>query len=228
VMAVAKKHACGFCKRGFSSTRILSSHMCVKKQRNANQSNIASQHGLRLFQKFMQINTPTKTPKTFNDFIDSKYYTTFIKFARHLMDLRPVNRDRFVDFVFRTGIPDRDWCKDKTYEAYIIDLITKEPADAGLTRSIETMIKWGEENNLSYNEFFAKVAPAEGMHLVRMGKISPWVLYLATGVSLFDRLSPEQAGIIVNIFDPDIWRAKFEIKKRECDEVRESLEDAGI
>lgn len=228
-MATAQKYACGFCKKSFTNERTLSAHMCPKKRRNLEKDNVASRMGLQLFQRFMELNTPTKKPKTFEDFIDSKYYTTFIKFARHLMDLRPVDQGRFIDFVFQNGIKDRDWCKDKVYEAYIVDLLSKEPASRGLERSIQTMSEWSEQNGVEYNEFFAYVPPAEATHMIRMGKISPWVLYLAeTSDALWDRLSSEQAEIIAGIIDPNIWRVKFELKKDDCTFAREVLAEAGI
>lgn len=228
-MAVKQKYACGFCKKAFTSERTLSAHMCPKKRRKLEEGNVASRMGLQLFQRFMELNTPTKTQKTFDDFIDSKYYTAFIKFARHLMDLRPVDQGRFVDYVFQNGIKDRDWNKDKVYEAYIVDLLSKEPASRGLERTIKTMEEWGQKHDLPYNEFFIHVAPAEATHLIRLGKISPWVLYLAvTSDHLWSRLSGEQADIIMSIIDPNIWRAKFEIKKDDCGFAREVLREAGI
>ena len=228
-MATAQKYACGFCKKAFRNERTLSAHMCAKKRRNIEKDTVASRMGLQLFQRFMQLNTPTKKQKTFEDFIDSKYYTTFIKLARHLMDLRPIHQNRFVDFLFQNGIKDRDWCKDKVYEAYIVDLLSKEPASSGLERSIETMSKWAEENDVEYNEFFAYVPPAEATHMIRMGKISPWVLYLAeTSDALWNRLSSEQAEIIASVIDPNIWRVKFELKKDDCTFAREVLSEAGI
>lgn len=224
-----QKYTCGFCKKSFTSERTLSAHMCVKKRRKIDESNVASRMGLQLFRRFYELNTPTKNPRTFDDFIDSRYYTTFIKFARHLMDLRPVDQNRFIDFVFQNGIKDRNWCKDKVYEAYIADLLSKEPAHRGLERTIKTMNEWGEENNFPYNEFFMHVSPAEATHLIRMGRISPWVLYLAeTSEHLWNKLSDEQGDIIASIIDPNIWRAKFEIKKDDCTFAREMLKEANI
>jgi hypothetical protein len=228
-MATAQKYACGFCKKAFRNERTLAAHMCAKKRRNLEKDTVASQHGLRLFQRFYLLNTPTKTQKTFEQFIDSKYYTSFIKLARHLMDLRPVDRDRFVDYLFQNGIKDRDWCKDKTYEAYIIDLLAKEPAQRGLERSIETMAAWGEKNDIPFNEFFENVAPAEATHMIRMGKLSPWVLYLAkTSSALWDRLSTEQGHIIAKVIDADVWFAKFELKRDDKIFVQEMLDEAGL
>lgn len=228
-MATAQKYACGFCKKAFTSERTLSAHMCVKKRRNVEKGNVASRMGLSLYQRFFELTSPTKTQKSFENFIDSRYYTAFIKLARHLMDLRPVDQGRFVDYLFQNGIKDRDWCKDRTYEAYIVDLLSKEPASRGLERSIKTMNEWAEEHGKEYNEFFVHVAPAEATYMIKMGKISPWVLYLAeTSDALWNRLSEEQAGIIASVIDPNIWRAKFEIKKDDCTFAREVLRDAGI
>ena len=203
--------------------------MCVKKRRHLDKDNVASRMGLELFRRFYELNTAQKNSKTIEEFIDSRYYTSFIKFARKIMDLRPVDQSRFVDYVFRSGVKERDWCRDKIYEAYIVDLLAKEPASRGLERSIQTMEKWGQTNDAPFNEFFIHVAPAEATHLVKMGKISPWVLYLAESADyLWDRLSDEQADIIGTVIDPKIWRARFELKKDDCSFTRDILKEAHI
>lgn len=203
--------------------------MCVKKQRHLNKDDVASRMGLELYRRYFELNTATKNAKTIEEFIDSRYYKSFIKFARRLMDLRPVDQARFVDYVFRNGIKDRDWCKDAVYESYIVDLLSKEPAARGLERSIKTMEQWGVDHNVPFNTFFEHVSPSEATHLVKMGKISPWVLYLAeTSDLLWDRLSDEQANIISSVVDPKLWRLKFEIKKDDCSFTREILREAHI
>jgi hypothetical protein len=185
--------------------------------------------GLELFRRFYELNTAQKNSKTIEEFIDSKYYTTFIKFARRLMDLRPVDQARFVDYVFSNGIKERDWCKDKVYESYIVDLLAKEPATRGLERSVRTMEEWCNKHGKPLHEFFIHVSPSEATHMVQMGKISPWVLYLSeTADVLWERLSDEQADIIASVINPKIWKAKFELKKDDCTFVREILKEAHI
>lgn len=224
-----QKYQCGHCKKAFSNERTLSAHMCVKKRRYLDKDNVASRMGLELFRRFYELNTASKKPKTVEDFIDSKYYASFIKFARYLMDIRPVDQARFVDFVFQSGVKDRDWCKDRVYESYVLDLLQKEPASRGLERTLQTMQSWGESTGNNFTEFFKQVAPSEATLMIRLGKISPWVIYLAeTADHLWTRLSEEQADMITNIIDPKIWRAKFQIKKDDCNFVREMLAEAGI
>jgi len=203
--------------------------MCEKKRRHNDKDTVASRMGLELYRRYFELNTATKNSKTIEQFIDSRYYKSFIKFARRLMDLRPVDQARFVDYVFRNGVKDRDWCKDTVYESYIVDLLSKEPAARGLERSIKTMEQWGTDHDLPFNTFFAQVSPSEATHLVKMGKISPWVLYLAeTSDLLWDRLSDEQAGIISSVVEPKLWRLKFELKKDDCSFTRDILREAHI
>ena len=203
--------------------------MCVKKQRKVDQGSVASRMGLQLYNRFYEMNTAQVNSKTIDQFIDSRYYTSFIKFARRLMDLRPIDQDRFVDYVFRNGFKERDWCKDKIYESYIVDLLLKEPADRGLERSIKTMEIWGEKYEKPLTEFFICVAPSEATHLIKMGKISPWVLYLSeSGGTLLETLSDEQVNILEPIINIKAWFAKFERQADDKTFVQEVLYEAHI
>jgi len=190
---------------------------------------MATIQGLILFQRWHEMNTATKHPKSMNQFIDSPYYKTFIKFARHLMDLCPVDQARFVDYVFRNVRKDKDWCKDYVYEAYIIDYLGKEPADPAFTRSIKTMIEWSEKYNLPFETFFAQVSPPEATHLIKMGKISPWVLLLApTSDLLWERISDEQWEIIETVIIRKIWQTRFSLRHDDCDFIRDTCREAHI
>lgn len=226
---MTKTFSCGFCGKEFRSESTLSAHMCPKKRRNLDRDTVASRMGLELFRRFFELNTSGKKPKTFEEFIDSRYYTAFIKLARHLMDLRPIEQDRFIDYLFTNGIKEKSWVRDSVYEKYVIELLTKENPQRALERSIEYMEEWARENNSVYTNFFAEVSTSEATHLIRYGKISPWVLYLAeTADALWDRMSPEQAEIIGGVIDSKVWRKKFETKLEHRKFVKEILDEAGL
>lgn len=224
-----QKYVCGYCKKAYTNERTLTAHMCVKKRRHLDRGMVASRMALELYRRFFELNTATKAPKSAEDFIDSKYYNSFIKLAKHIMDLRPVDQARFVDFVFQSGVKDRDWCKDKIYEAYILDLLQKEASNRALERSIQSMNDWAVDTGNEYTDFFEKVNPQEATHMIKMGKISPWVLYLSESAdNLWGRLSEEQAQIIGQTINPKVWKARFQKKAEDCDFVRNILREAGI
>lgn len=223
------KFSCGFCQRAFTNESTLSAHMCPKKRRHLDKDTVASRMGLELYRRFMELNTNSRKPKTVEEFIDSRYYTAFIKLARHIMDLRPIEQDRFVDYLFTSGIKEKAWVRDSTYEKYVVDLLLKEAPTSGLERSIKVIGEWADENSIPLTEFFRTISPQEATHLVRYGKISPWVLYLADSAdSLWERLSEEQADIIGAVIDPKAWRKKFETKSEDRRFIKGILDESGL
>lgn len=220
---------CGFCGRSFRSEGTLAAHMCEPKRRRKEQNSVSSRLGLALYQRFFELNSPGSRTKTFEDFADSKYYKGFIRLSRHLQDLRPIEQDRFVDWLFQNGIKEREWCKDRTYERYITDLLVKENTTRALERSIKTMERWAEENDSHFSRFFAEVSTNEATLLLRYGRISPWALYMAsTADALWERLNEEQADIVGSVIDPKVWLKRFEKNREDCEFVQEILNDAGL
>ena len=222
-------HVCKFCSKGFGSERTLSVHMCVKKKRWAERDTIGSRIGFRVFQRFYELTTQSKKPKTQEDFIESKFYADFVKFGRHLVRLNPINADAFIDFVIKNGVKLSQWGEDFVYDTFLEDFMKTESAEAALERTILEMQDWATENKKEYFNFFREVNANEATFLIRAGRISPWVLYLAPSADeLFTRLSYEQGKIINTVIDPARWQARFMLKKDDVKFVTTILEEAGL
>lgn len=224
-----RDNLCKFCSKGFSSEKTLISHLCPKKKRYADKDTPGARLGFRAFQRFFELTTQSKTPKSEMDFIQSPYYIAFVKFGRYLIDLHPLSPEEFTDFLIKNAIPLKSWCVEAVYEKHLSLYTKKEPACRAAERSIVTMTVWADENNDDYNNFFKHVHPVEATHLIRSGHISPWVLYLAeSGQELFDRLNDEQAKLISNVIDPDYWQDKMLKKKDDVVFIRTILKGANI
>lgn len=220
---------CKFCNKTFAQEKTLASHMCPKKQRHTDKDSFGSRFGFRVYQRFYALTTSAKTPKSFDDFVDSTYYLSFVKFGRYIAQLSPIDPDSFVDFVIKNGVKLKDWQSEFVYETYLADLLKKEPAERGVERTFIFLNEWAEENNCKYNDFFGVVSPTEATYLIKTGRISPWLLYLAeTAEPLFERLNEEQYKIIEPIIDPTEWSKK--IKKNEDDVafIKQLLQSAGM
>ena len=203
--------------------------MCPKKRRMAEKDNLSSRLGFRVFQRFYEMTTAGQQPKTFEQFINSKYYTDFVKFGRHLGHRDAIDTERFIDFVIKNGVKLRDWRKDFVYESFLQELMNKEPAERALERTLLTMSTWATENNTTFNKFFDDVSTNEATHIIRSGRISPWVLYLSESAgSLLSRMSTEQGDMISEIINPSIWQARFHKKQDDVQFVIEVLEAAGL
>lgn len=209
--------------------KTLSTHVCVKKQRFMDIETAGSRFGLRAFQRFYELTTQCKKVKSVEDFINSPYYIDFAKFGNHLALLKPIYIEKYIDFVISNGIKLKDWSKDFVYETYVIDLIKKEPAVSATERTIIEIMDWSSKNNVQFEDFFRDVPANEAAYLIKTGRISPWVLYLANkGDDLLSRFNEDHSKIIGDIIDPGGWMKKFKKSGDDVEYIRELLEQARL
>lgn len=218
MITVQKMAVCKYCGKSFLKDHTLATHICVKKRRAMEIDTQASRFGFRTFQRFYEITTNTKKLKTQQEFIDSQYYIEFAKFGNYLATLKPLFPEQFIEFVIRNGISLKDWSKDYVYDTYINDLIKKEPASSATERTIINIVNWCTENNVEFTNFFISISANEAAYLIKTGRISPWVLYLAsTSETLMNSFNEDHAKMIADVIDPGFWMKKF--KKADSDVV---------
>jgi len=226
---VLQPFECKYCGNKFHKEITLSTHLCVKKRRFMEIETPASRFGHRTFQKFYDITMSSKKTKSVQEFIDSPYYIDFVKFGNHLANLKPVYPDKFIEFVIKNSVKLKDWTKDFVYDTYIVDLIKKEPAVSAAERSIAEIIDWTTANNTEFTKFFDTISANEAAHLIRTGKISPWVIYLCeSGGNLMDSFNEDHAKIIGDIIDPGYWMKKFRQNSDDVVYIKTLLGEAGL
>lgn len=221
---------CKFCKKKFHKETTLTTHMCVKKRRYMDIESAGSRLGFRSFRRFYEITMrATKKPKSVDDFINSPYYIDFVKFGNHLAILKPIYIEQYIDYVLLNGVNLKDWTKDFVYEIYITDLVKKEPAVSGAERTITEIIKWSEANNTDFVDFFSSISSNEAAYIIKMGRISPWVLYLASsGGNLMARFNEDHANMVAGIIDAGFWMKKFKKAPDDVAYIKSLLEQAGL
>jgi hypothetical protein len=210
-------YQCKFCGKAFTRERTLSSHMCEKKRRWMNKDEPASRIGFSVWTDFMKYVSPnTKKIKTTDDFIRSPDYLGFVKFANYLIELRPLESDKFIHWLFKMGVRLSDWQKPGTYQLYVQEAAKKETADRALERTIISMRDWGERTGENWQEFFNKIAPATAMNMVVMGRLSPWIIYSTDAAQrLLDRMEPGQIDTVAKHVDTEWWIKKLKANPSE-------------
>lgn len=226
--AVKQNYDCKYCGTKFHKESSVAKHICVKKRRHMEINTQESRIGFRAFQRFFEITMSSKKQKTCAEFIDSPYYIDFVKFGNHIVNLKPVYPEQFIDFVINNSVKLKDWTKDYVYDTYINALVKKEPADSAVERSITEIIKWTDNNNTPFVTFFSQITANEASYLIRTGKISPWVLYLSdSGGKLVERFNMDHSNVIGDIIDPGYWVKKFK-NNEDVAYVKTLLAQAGI
>jgi len=222
-------YKCEYCSKDFAKEKTLAVHICEQKRRHLSKNEKHVQAGLLTYQRFYDITQKGKTKKTFDDFASSPYYTAFIKFGSFLVNTAPINPERFIDFVIKSGVKLDHWCRDELYETYISDLIKTEPSESAVQRSIKTMMDWADKNNSVWEHYFQYVNLNRATHDIKEGLISPWlVLNTKSGKEMLKKMNDEQLDIVSSIIDPTFWLRKFKALPADIELVRDIVKEAKI
>lgn len=220
---------CEYCGKFFAKEKTLVVHICEQKRRHMSKNEKHVQAGLLTFQKFYDFAQKGKSPKTFDDFASSSYYTAFVKFGSFLVNTAPIYPEMFIDYVIRSGVKLDHWCRDELYEQYISELIKKEPADGAIQRTIKTMMDWAESNNAPWEHYFQYVNLNRATHDIKEGLVSPWVLLNSkSGKGMLQRMNDEQLEIVGPVIDPQFWLRKFKSLPADVELVKDVIREAKI
>jgi hypothetical protein len=218
------KYGCDFCGREFARESTIAKHICEYKQRWMNKDLHGNRIGFQSWVQFYKKNTNSKKTKTYEEFIKSAYYTAFVKFGTHCVDINAINIPRYVDWLLKNQIKIDTWTSDTTYTKYLIEYLkTEDPLD-GIARSVEATIKLGENAGILPKDVLRYGNTNRICYEITKGKISPWMLYQSnSGIEFLSKVNdiPEQAKIIMDYIDPEQWALKFH---REPENVRTAKE----
>jgi hypothetical protein len=222
-------YKCEYCGKLFAKEKTLFVHVCEQKRRHMGKTEKHVQAGLLTYQRFYELTQKGKSPKTFDEFASSPYYTAFVKFGSFLVNTAPIYPERFIDFVVKSGVKLDHWCRDELYDTYINELIKIEPADGAIQRTIKTMMEWADSNNSPWEHYFAYVNLNRATHDIKEGLVSPWVLLnTKSGKEMLKRMNDEQLEIISPVIDPQFWMKKFKTYPADLELVKDVIKEAKI
>lgn len=219
---------CEYCKKEFVKEKTLFVHVCEQKRRHLNKGEKHVQAGFMAYTKFYEV-AQKNTKKTFEDFVESPYYTAFVKFGSFFVNTNPIYPERFIEFVIRSNTKLDAWCSDNLYDIYIAELIKQEPADGAIQRTIQTMMDWADKNNSTWEHYFLYVNLNRLTHDVKEGLISPWMLLnIQSGKDALQKMNDEQLEIISTIIDPQFWKRKFKNYPADVELIKDVIKEAKI
>jgi len=222
-------YKCEYCGKLFAKEKTLFVHICEQKRRHLSKNEKHVQAGLMTFQKFYDYAQKGKSPKTFDDFATSPYYTAFVKFGSFLVNTAPIYPERFIEFVIKSGIKLDHWCRDELYDQYLQELIKIEPADGAIQRTIQTMMDWGDKNSSPWEHYFKYVHLNRATHDIKEGLISPWLLLNTKGgKEMLQKMNDEQLAIVGPIIDPQFWMRRFKSLPADFELVKDVIKEAKI
>ena len=224
-------NVCKYCGKSFVRESTLTSHLCERKRRFQQENEIGVQWGLQAYIKFYET-TQSAKKRSYEDFVNSSYYTAFVKFGRHCHAIHCINFTNFTSWLLKNNKKLDNWASDAMYNEWLLEYLKKENHADALERSIITMIDYANENKdlrNNYRDYFRLVNENRICYHIMTGRISSWAIYNSiSGQDFLARLNEEQAASVIAYIDPDFWNAKFKDFAQDVEHARNILDLAGL
>ena len=227
-----REFVCEYCKRDFSKELALINHICEKKRRWFQKDEQHARIAYAAWNRFYELNSfdkKTDFRNNYHNFINSNYYTAFIKFGMHVRDINAIDPAKFIDYVIKNNLPLDKWSHELVYEQYVREVTRQESAEEALERNLKLITDWSTQNNENWVEFFRKVNTNQAVAWIKEGRLSPWLLYNAeSAIDFLDRCTPEQVGIIKKYAPTGPWKIKFNKNAESCEFIKTTLKQNGM
>jgi hypothetical protein len=229
--ATESKYVCKYCNKGFAKETTLVNHLCEKKRRYQQEKEKGVQWGFMSYLEFYRM-TQSGKEKTYDDFVDSPYYTAFVKFGRYCQDIRCVNFVSFTNWLLKNNKKLDYWTSDKLYEEWLFAYLRTETVQDALERGINEINNYIEDNPALKNgirDYFRYGNSNRICHHITTGRISPWLLFNCdSGVEFLSNLTEDQIALIIRWIDPDFWQSRFKYETGDQKWARQILTTAGL
>jgi phage FluMu protein Com len=222
------KFVCKYCHKSLLTEASYLSHKCKQMKRFEEFQSPTGQAAAMYYQRWMRVQK--RSPPSASAFMDSKYFRTFINFTIFAAKVSLPTPDKFIWLMVEKKYPPTMWTLDAAYMEYIDFLDRKTDPKEQAARTIEALFNIADEKGCDISEVFKHMMPMEVIHLVRVRKLSPWLLLHSTQFKLFfrDNISPEQKIILETLINPEYWIEQFEDKPEGVEIIKKLVSEMGI
>ena len=210
---------CQYCKKSFQRESTLLAHSCEKKRRWQNKDSQDVLVGFASYDLFYRIEMQSK-PKEYKDFVDSQYYTAFVKFGAYCINTKVIDQEQFTRWLIKNKAKLKDWPTDKMYLLFVQDHCKRESVERALERFVQ---------HAAQTEYFDTFWESANGYLiadwVEMGKISPWLLISSNRAqTALETMPAECMTRIANCIDADYWGKKRQMNPHDAHFIEEMID----
>lgn len=225
-------YRCKYCDKEFRKESTLAAHLCEPKRRWQQEKEVGVQLGYQSYLRFYEMTQGSAKLKSYADFVASPYYSAFVKFGRHMVNIRAVNTRAFIEYVIKQNKKLDHWTHEAVYSEYLHQYVRKEAVQDALERALVEMQEYVDENpeiKGGLRDYFRYGNSNRICFHISTGRVSPWIVFNCdTGIGFLESLNEEQLAMIMPWIDPDYWQRKFVDYVADTEWVKMILKEAGL
>ena len=210
---------CEYCKKSFQREGTLLAHSCEKKRRWQSKDNQDVLVGFSSYDLFYRIEMQSK-PREYKDFVDSQYYTAFVKYGNYCINTRVIDQEQFTRWLIKNKVKLKDWPTDKMYLLFVQDHCKRESVERALERFVQHA-----STTQYFDTFWESASGYIIADWVEMGKISPWIIISSKRAEhAIGAMPNECVNRIANCIDADYWAKKRQLNPHDAHFVQEMID----
>lgn len=226
-MVKERLYECKFCHTSFVYEDRFLNHKCKQMQRHEEFQTPLGQAAWIYYQEWMKA-YQRMVPRT-SSFLQSKFYTSFIKFATFVKQVNMPDTKLFIRLMKQRDLSPTLWTNDAVYTLYL-EVVDKQrtPLQHAKT-SIDKLYEFADEYHCNISEVFDHIQPAQIIQSLRQRQLSPWILLCSKKFMLFfSNMSHEERIIIETIVRPTTWSQRFKDHPKEHQTMKRFVSELKI
>ena len=219
---------CQYCGKVLANETYYMKHNCREKERTEELATPIGQAAYMFYCDWMKA-YKRKAPSA-DTFATSRYYATFVEFAKHVKKLNIGNPSKFVEIMCQKDLSPMLWRRDQCYSMYLEWMDKSQDPLEQVKVSIETLIDIAEREEVKiFSDIFIHMGVRQISEQIRLRKLSPWFLFCSRKFSEYLKsLSKEESLELSAIINPAYWTTKLQENKNLVKEIMAINKEMGL
>lgn len=218
---------CHYCGKSYTSETFYMNHFCKERERYEEIRSPVGQAAYQYYCEWMKLYR--RKPPAIDTFTTSRFYTSFIKFAKNVVTISLPSPELFIRLMVERDISPTLWARDQCYSIYLEYFDKTADPFQQVQTSIEKLIDISEKENVELCNIFGHLGPARVIELIRLRQLSPWLMFCSIKFGDFLKsISQDEWTQISKIINPSYWSNKFDENKDIINEIKEISNGIGL
>lgn len=218
---------CQYCGKVLANETYYMKHFCKEKVRSEELATPIGQAAYMIYCDWMKA-YKRKAP-SIDTFGTSRFYSSFIEFAKHVKKLNIGDPSKFVEIMCNKDISPALWRRDQCYSMYLEWIDKKQDPLEQVKGSIMTLLDISEKESVNLPDIFIHIGVRRLAELIRLRKLSPWFLFCSRKFSEYLKaIAKEESMELSAIINPAYWTTKLQDNRELVKEIMIINKEMGL
>jgi hypothetical protein len=212
-------YICHFCNKRFKGETMFMKHHCEQKRKQQELHSPLGQAAFGYYRAWMRFRGFRE--QSSNAFLDSKFYRSFINFARLVQDANIGEPERYIQLMVESTIQPALWVSPNAYKLYLNWFDNQQEPLEQVQASINMLMDIAEKEGVDYRGVLQHIGSQRVLELINQRRLSPWFLFhSATFSKLLQSLSKEEQRVFHRALNAQLWIDRLQENPEKREEIK--------